>query len=187
VAGEPGAAAVAGAGWARGLGFRASVRWGWRAVAGDSPGRRRGYRLVPIDATASAALARAVEKRVHQKSETAASALESGVEADAEATKRREASATAGMGVCCCRLAWMEHLRSARARMEGGVGRGMEGAGKAVGGGVGRRMEGAGKAVGGDCGRMTLMAASTTLHVSRTGILGRTVDQKLLWTSTVAC
>ena len=40
-------------------------------------------------------------------------------------------------------------MRSARARMEGGVG---------------RRMEGAGKAVGGDCGRMALMAASANLH-----------------------
>jgi hypothetical protein len=48
--------------------------------------------------------------------------------------------------------------------MEGGVGRRMEGAGKAVGGWVGRRMEGAGKAVGGDCGRMALMAASANLH-----------------------
>jgi hypothetical protein len=76
---------------------------------------------------ASAALARAVEKRVHQKSESAANASKSGVEADAEATKRREASATTGMGVCCCRLAWMECVRSARARMEGGVGRRMEG------------------------------------------------------------
>jgi hypothetical protein len=41
----------------------------------------------------------------------------------------------------------MERMRSARARMEGGVG---------------RRMEGAGKAVCGDCGRMALMAASAT-------------------------
>jgi hypothetical protein len=71
------------------------------------------------------------------------------VEADAEATKRREASAMVGMGICCCRLAWMERVWSARARMEGGVG---------------RRMEGAGKAVGGDCWRMVLMAASATLH-----------------------
>jgi hypothetical protein len=61
----------------------------------------------------SVALARAVEKRVHLKSETAASASESGVEADAEATKRREASAMAGT--------------SARARMEGGVGGGWKG------------------------------------------------------------
>jgi hypothetical protein len=41
----------------------------------------------------------------------------------------------------------MERVRSARTRMEGGVG---------------RRMEGASKAVGGDCGRMALMAASAT-------------------------
>jgi hypothetical protein len=45
---------------------------------------------------ASVALARAVEKRVRQKSEMTASASESGVEANAEATKRREASATTG-------------------------------------------------------------------------------------------
>jgi hypothetical protein len=104
---------------------------------------------------ASAALARVVEKRVHQKSKTTASVSESGVEADAEATKRREASATAG--TCGARgRGWKEGVGrrmegerdggdvwSARARMEGGVG---------------RRMEGAGKAIGGDCGRMAASA-----------------------------
>jgi hypothetical protein len=84
---------------------------------------------------ASAALARVVEKRVHQKSKTTASVSESGVEADAEATKRREASATAG--TCGAReRGWKEGVGrrmegerdggdvwSARARMEGGVGK----------------------------------------------------------------
>lgn len=46
---------------------------------------------------ASAALARVVEKRVHQKSKTTASVSESGVEADAEETERREASSAAGI------------------------------------------------------------------------------------------
>jgi hypothetical protein len=58
-------------------------------------------------------------------------------------------------------------VRSARARMEGGVGRRMEGerdggdvwsARARMEGGVGRRMEGAGKAIGGDCGRMAASA-----------------------------
>jgi hypothetical protein len=53
--------------------------------------------LVLTDVAASAALAHAVEKRGRQDSETAESASESGVEADAEETERREASSAAGI------------------------------------------------------------------------------------------
>jgi hypothetical protein len=83
---------------------------------------------------ASAALARAVEKRVHLKSETVVSASERG--GGRHGGNKEEGGERDGGDV-----------RSARARMEGGVG---------------RRMEGAGKAVGEDCGRMALMAASAT-------------------------